>query len=45
MAEPSRDQLLKNVVSQIRSQLKDETAIMCLGESALTDVPGISTGA
>ena len=45
MAEPSRDQLLKNVVAQIRSQLKDETAIMQLGETALTDVPGIPTGA
>src|SRR5271166_5625999 len=45
MAEPTREQLLKNVVAQIRSQLKDETAIMRLGESALMDVPGISTGA
>ena len=45
MAEPTRDQLLKNVLSQIRSQLKDETAIMRLGESALMEVPGIPTGA
>ena len=45
MAEPSRDQLLKNVVAQIRSQLKDETAIMQLGENALLDIQGIPTGA
>ena len=45
MAEPSRDQLLKNVVAQIRSQLKDETAIMQLGEHALLDIQGIPTGA
>jgi recombination protein RecA len=45
MAEPSREQLLKNVVAQIRSHLKDETAIMQLGENALLDIQGISTGA
>src|ERR1700681_621083 len=45
MAEPTRDQLLKNVVAQIRSQLKDETAIMQLGERALLDIQGIPTGA
>jgi recombination protein RecA len=45
MADPSRDQLLKNVVAQIRKELKDETAIMRLGETALMDVPGIPTGA
>src|ERR1700693_5747672 len=45
MAEPTRDQLLKNVVAQIRKELKDETAIMQLGEHALTEVQGIPTGA
>src|ERR1700693_930261 len=45
MAEPTRDQLLKNVVAQIRKELKDETAIMQLGEHALTDIQGIPTGA
>ena len=45
MAEQTRDQLLKNVVEQIRKELKDETAIMQMGEHALTDIQGIPTGA
>jgi recombination protein RecA len=45
MAEQTREQALKNVVSNICSQMKDETAIMRLGEESHLNVEGISTGA
>jgi recombination protein RecA len=44
MAEPTYDRELKNALAQIEKQF-GKGAIMQLGEGALTDVPGISTGA
>jgi recombination protein RecA len=45
MAEPTRDQKLKNALAQIRSTFKDDGAIMQLGEHSHLNVQGISTGA
>src|SRR5271170_7335393 len=44
MAEQSQDRELKNALQQIEKQL-GKGAIMQLGETALSDVQGISTGA
>src|SRR5260370_17225485 len=44
MAEPTYERELKNALAQIEKQF-GKGAIMQLGENALTDVPGISTGA
>jgi recombination protein RecA len=44
MAEPTYERELKNALAQIEKQF-GKGAIMQLGESSLTDVPGISTGA
>src|SRR5258708_3278198 len=44
MADQTQDRELKNALSQIEKQF-GKGAIMQLGENALTDVPGISTGA
>ncbi len=45
MAEPTRDQKLKNALAQIRSTFKDDGAIMQLGENSHLNVQGIPTGA
>ncbi len=45
MAEPTRDQKLKNALAQIRSAFKDDGAIMQLGENSHLIVQGIPTGA
>src|SRR6184192_4486531 len=44
MAEPTYERELKNALAQIEKQF-GKGAIMQLGESALLDIPGISTGA
>ncbi len=44
MAEPTYERELKNALAQIEKQF-GKGAIMQLGESSLTDIPGISTGA
>jgi len=44
MAESTHDRELKNALSAIEKQF-GKGAIMQLGENALTDIPGISTGA
>jgi recombination protein RecA len=44
MAEPAQDRELKNAIAAIEKQF-GKGAIMQLGENAMLDVPGISTGA
>src|SRR5436853_7519163 len=44
MAEQTSDRELKNALSQIEKQF-GKGAIMQLGEGAVSDIPGISTGA
>jgi recombination protein RecA len=45
MADPSREQVMKSLVSNICQMLKDDTAIMRLGDSTSLDVQGIPSGA